>query len=120
MSVPWPSVWRCWGSSTRTRLSSLNNMGSLLQAMGDHAAARPYYERALAIRLEVLGEQHPDTASSLNNMGYLLQAMGDHAAARPYYERALAIFEAALGPEHPNTRIVRDNLARLLAQLQAD
>ena len=70
---------------------------------GDHAAARPYYERALAIRLEVLGEQHPDTASSLNNMGYLLQAMGDHAAARPYYERALAIRLEVLGEQHPDT-----------------
>jgi hypothetical protein len=29
--------------------------------------ARPYYEQALAIRREVLGERHPDTAQSLNN-----------------------------------------------------
>ena len=29
---------------------SLNNLGSLLQAQGDYAGARPYYEEALAIR----------------------------------------------------------------------
>ncbi|MDH4136601.1 MAG: tetratricopeptide repeat protein, partial [Anaerolineae bacterium] len=33
---------------------SLNNLGFLLQAMGDLAGARPYYERALAIREKVL------------------------------------------------------------------
>ena len=29
---------------------SLNNLGSLLQAMGDLAGARPYYERALVLQ----------------------------------------------------------------------
>ena len=82
---------------------SLNNMGFLLQAMGDYAAARPYYEHALDIRRKVLGEEHPDTAHSLNNMGSLLQAMGDYAAARPYYERALDIRRKVLGEQHPDT-----------------
>ena len=34
---------------------------------GDYAAAHPLYERALAIREQVLGPDHPDTAASLNN-----------------------------------------------------
>jgi len=41
----------------------------LLQAMGDLAGARPYYEQALAINREVLGEKHPNTALSLNTWG---------------------------------------------------
>ncbi len=53
--------------------TSLNNMGALLQAMGELAEARPYYARALAIREKVLGAEHPATATSLNNMGALLQ-----------------------------------------------
>jgi tetratricopeptide (TPR) repeat protein len=91
-------------------------MGALLDSMGDLAGARPYYARALAIREQVLGAEHPDTARSLNNMGFLLRAMGDLAGARPYYERALAIFTARLGPDHPHTRIVRGNLDALDAQ----
>jgi tetratricopeptide (TPR) repeat protein len=69
----------------------------------DLAAARPLYERALAICERVLGPGHPHTAGSLNNLASLLQAQGDLAAARPLYERALAICERALGPEHPHT-----------------
>ena len=82
--------------------------------MGDYAAARPYYEQALAISREVLGEKHPDTATSLNNLGYLLQAMGDYAAARPYYEQALAIRREVLGEEHPDTAQSLNNLGYLL------
>ena len=52
--------------------TSLNNLGMLLQAMGDYAGARPYLERSLAISEQVLGAQHPDTATSLNNLGMLL------------------------------------------------
>jgi hypothetical protein len=39
--------------------------------MGDLAGARPYYERALAIREKALGPDHPDTAQSLNNLAVL-------------------------------------------------
>src|SRR5205085_593378 len=81
--------------------TSLNNLGLLLQAMGDLAAARPYLEGALAICRTALGEDHPDTATSLNNLGYLSKAMGDLAAARRYYEQALEIRRRALGEDHP-------------------
>ena len=80
-----------------------NELGYHLRAIGDYEGARPYYERALAIREKALGPDHPDTALSLNNLGYLLQAMGNLAEARPYFERALAIREKALGPDHPDT-----------------
>jgi tetratricopeptide (TPR) repeat protein len=100
MNAPWPS-----GKSARPRPPeygpSLNNLGDLLQAMGDLAGARPYYERALAIHEKALGPDHPIRPQSLNNLGYCCNAMGDLAGARPYYERALAIREKALGPDHP-------------------
>ena len=81
----------------------LSNLGALLDAQGDLAGARPYYERALAVCERVLGPAHPDTANSINNLGYLLRAQGDLAGARPYYERALAVCERVLGPAHPDT-----------------
>ncbi|NJK81964.1 MAG: tetratricopeptide repeat protein, partial [Chloroflexaceae bacterium] len=50
--------------------------GALLEAQGDYAAARPLSERALAIKEQVLGPTHPDTALSLNNLAGLLRAQG--------------------------------------------
>ena len=81
-----------------------------------YAQARPLCERALAIREQVLGPEHPDTATSLNNLAFLLKDQGDRAAARPLHERALAIREKALGPEHPDTATSLNNLARLLQE----
>ena len=93
--------------------TSLNNLASLLQEQGDLAAARPLFERALAICEKALGPEHPDTAMSLNNLAMLLNDHGDLAAARLLLERALAIYEKALGPEHPNTAIIQRYLANL-------
>ena len=96
------------------RATLWNNMGYFLESVADFNGARPYYEQALAIRMEVLGEKHPDTASSLNNLGYLLQAMGDYGCARPYYEQALAINREVLGEKHPDTALSLNNLGYLL------
>lgn len=90
------------------------NLGYLLRTQGELAGARPYYERALAMREQVLGPQHLLTALSLNNLGYLLQEQGDLAGARPYYERALAICEQVLGSQHLLTASSLNNLGGLL------
>jgi Tfp pilus assembly protein PilF len=61
--------------------TSLNNLGYLLQAMGDLAAARPYYERALAITEQVLGPDHPHTHIVRDNLATLAAAShGDDPA----------------------------------------
>ena len=86
----------------------------MLDSQGDYAAARPYYEQALAIYNKVLGDNHPFTAGVLDNLGSLLQSQGDYAAARPYYEQALAIYKKVLGDNHPSTAMSLNNLGHLL------
>ena len=117
-SARWRSARRCSAPSipTRRRASTTSPPAA---GPGRLAAARPLFERALAIREKALGPEHPDTATSLNNLAMLLQAQGDYAAARPLFERALAIREKALGPEHPDTATSLNNLAILL-QAQGD
>jgi CHAT domain-containing protein/Tfp pilus assembly protein PilF len=102
------------GSEHPATAASLNNLGALLRAQGEYAAARPYLEQALDIRQKVLGPAHPDTANSLNDLGLLLQAQGEYAAARPYLEQALDIRQKVLGPEHPHTALSLNNLGALL------
>ena len=85
--------------------ASLNNLGALLEAQGDYAAARSYLEQTLTIRKKVLGEQHPATATSLNNLGLLLHTQGDYAAVRPYIEQALAIQRRSLDRAAAGSRL---------------
>jgi tetratricopeptide (TPR) repeat protein len=83
-------------------------------ALGAYVLARPLYERALKLREEVLGPEHPATGISLNNFADLLASQGDLAAAQPLYQRALEINEKILGSEHPDTATSLNNLAVLL------
>jgi tetratricopeptide (TPR) repeat protein len=88
-----------------------NLLANCLKDMfGDYAAARPLYERALAIREQVLGPKHRFTMVSMDNLAKLLHAQGDYAGARSLHERALAIREQVLGPQHS---AVADSLGSL-------
>ncbi len=93
----------------------LNGLAAYRQyALGAFAQARPFYERALALREKRLGPDHPDTAETLNNFALSLREEGNPEAARALLERALAINEQALGPEHAATATSVNNLALLL------
>ena len=91
-----------------------NMLGYYLKIVGNYAAARPYFERALEINEMVMGATHFATATSLNNMGALLQDIGKLEAARPYFERALDIRKAVLGVTHPLTATSLNNMGLLL------
>jgi tetratricopeptide (TPR) repeat protein len=92
-----------------------NALGRAEEMLTNYRAALPLLERALTIREQALGPEHPATATSLNNLAALYHAQGDYGAARGLYERALAIFERALGPQHPDTAQSLNNLANLLS-----
>jgi hypothetical protein len=48
-------------------------LGFLLESMGNSEAARPYYERALAIFTARLGPDHPNTHTVGDNLAALLE-----------------------------------------------
>ncbi|MDR4468946.1 MAG: tetratricopeptide repeat protein [Nitrospira sp.] len=90
-----------------------NSLGYFLAAAALYAEAAPLSQRALAIREQALGPEHPDVAASCNNLATLYDAQGAYAKAEPLYKRALAIWEQALGPEHPLVATSCNNLAML-------
>jgi tetratricopeptide (TPR) repeat protein len=93
---------------------AVNNLGSVLQALGDLAGAKACYERALRIDEAAFGPDHPNVARDVNNLGGVLQALGDLAGARECFQRALRIDEAAFGPDHPNVARDVNNLGSVL------
>jgi tetratricopeptide (TPR) repeat protein len=102
-----------WKLSFEEAARLLNEAGYYLQDHAQYAEVEPLYKRALAIREEVLGEKHPDTAQSLNNLGLLYKIQGKYAEAELLYERALAIYEEVLGEKHHDTALSLNNLAGL-------
>ncbi|MBO9313908.1 MAG: tetratricopeptide repeat protein, partial [Chloroflexus sp.] len=48
--------------------TSLNNLALLLSEQGEYAAARPLYERALAICERTLGPDHPQTRQARDRL----------------------------------------------------
>ncbi len=85
--------------------------------MGDLAGARPYYEQALAISREALGEMHPATANTRINLIVLLMQSGENEAA---LAELLIIVEIAQQGELPESHPYVQFLAMLETQGEQD
>ncbi len=84
----------------------LNNLGYVYWQLGDNRKATEYYEKALAIDINVFGDNHSNVAIRYNNLGEAYRALGDAYKATEYFEKALAIF----GDNHPNVARGYNNL----------
>ena len=97
--------------------TSLNNLAILAWEQGAAAQAVPLAQRALAIREQVLGLDHPLVGASLNTLARLYQDQRREEEALALAQRALRVLQPALGPEHPDvvkTRILQTELLRAL------
>ena len=101
------------GDAHTETLTSVGNLGLLLQAQGKLDEARPLCEEALAGRRAALGDTHPGTLTSIGNLGSLLQAQGKLDEAEPLLREALAGCRATMGDTHPRTRAVQTQLLQL-------
>ena len=84
--------------------------GSYLYARGLYAQAEPLFLRALTLREQLLGSEHPDTASTLQALADLYYRQGKYEQVEPLLKRVLAIRQQVLGPEHP---AIADTLSAL-------
>lgn len=89
----------------------INNLALLYVNQGRYTEAESLCRRALLIREQQLGPEHPSIATSLNNLAELYRAQeGKDAEAEPLHRRAIAI-EEQLRANHPNTTTSLVNLA---------
>jgi tetratricopeptide (TPR) repeat protein len=76
--------------------------------------AQALLAKVLAVRLKVLGEEHPETARLYNTVASLLKAQGRDQEAEEALLKALAICQKTLGEEHPHTATCYNNVATAL------
>ncbi|HEU5180960.1 MAG TPA: CHAT domain-containing tetratricopeptide repeat protein [Candidatus Polarisedimenticolia bacterium] len=97
---------------------SLSNYANCLGPGGnDFRAAKPYYERAVAIAEKVLEPMDPSLGRRLSNLAAVDSELGEYGAARPLFERALTILEKNLGPKHHDVGVAHFNLGALVELL---
>ena len=99
------------GSSRAATLTY--NLGLLIKSQGNCAEARPYLDKGLALREQILGPDHPDVAIALLGAAECVRRLGDPAAAEPMLVRAMAIQDKGLPPDHIDRAYVLDALADL-------
>ena len=95
-------------------LVAMIKLAFAMKAHGDLPGARSLHERVLAVSLQVLGEEHPNTLIAMDNLASTMMAQGDLADARELRERVLAVRWRALGESDPATLVAMNRLALTL------
>jgi tetratricopeptide (TPR) repeat protein len=98
----------------------LNCVGYYLWQRGEYEQVESLHHCALAIREQVLGPEHTDTAISLAHLAFFYKSQGKYEQAEPLCQRALAIRERVLDPDHPYTATSLNNLALLFNNQDKD
>lgn len=90
-----------------------NEAASYLLEFARYDAAKFLLQNALAIRENISGADHPDTAHTLNGLGDTYRAKADYVLAEQFYERALKIQKKVKGLENLDVAQILNNLGSL-------
>jgi len=102
-----------WGLTLIEAPHLLNEAAIFLEDHAQYQEAEPLYYRALDIREQVLGPNHPELANSLNNLGQFYNEQARYTEAEPHLQRALKLLEQGLEPNHPHIAYPLNNLGIL-------
>jgi len=89
---------------------ALASLGTAHHSKGEFEAADGYFRRALTIRRETLGSDHPAASGSLHDLGNTAYARGRYDEAAQYLGEALAIRARVLGDQHPRVADTENSL----------
>jgi len=95
-------------------LTTLVNLGEILENLGDYRESRRLMEKAIPRLEKVLGSEHPTTALALTIQAKALYETGSEPEAIQKFYRALEIFEKVYGELHPQTVSQLNNLGQVL------
>ncbi|MBL9141131.1 MAG: serine/threonine protein kinase, partial [Phycisphaerae bacterium] len=103
------------GADHPDTLSSVNDLGVLLEASGEGKEAEDFLARAVEGRTRVLGAGAPDTLVSMGNLGNRHRAAGRYAEAEPLLVAAFEGNRRALGDDSRTTLVSANTLGYLYA-----
>jgi serine/threonine-protein kinase len=95
----------------------LDALGVLFLNLGRRSEAQEMIERALRIRRQLFGDDHPAVAVSLQHLGRVQRTNGRYPEAERLYGEALAVLRGTTGAEDPVYADVLSDLAFLLPYL---
>ena len=78
--------------TTNKRKIQKSQEASVYDSQGKYDEALEYYNKALTIYLNKLGEDHPDVAMTYMNLGKLCEKLEQYQTALEYYEKAKPIY----------------------------
>ena len=81
--------------------------------VGNRARAARLHRRALALRRDTLGAEHPNTRASLEALAGVRIEQEQYATAEAHLKTNLAVLRAQHGPAHDDTRDARRQLVAL-------
>jgi tetratricopeptide (TPR) repeat protein len=88
-------------------------IGNAYMDLGIYPEAQKQLQRAMDLRLRLLGENHPDTIDAIDDLAWLYRNEGKYAQAEPLASKVLESRRRLLGEEHPDTIVSMSKLAVL-------
>lgn len=104
-------------SAARELGQNLYDLGNLQRELGRLDAAQLSLQRSLDIRLDLLGDQHPDVAHTLVGLGNVRWQRGEYIGAKELCKRALTILDKPAHADDPRLAAALNNLGSTLVEL---
>ncbi len=101
-------------------VGALSSLASFLERAGRPAEAAGWSERALALNVRLVGEQHPVSAMLHEQLLRNLRARGLLRAALPHARAVQRFAQASVGPDHADTQEALAQLKELTAACVAE
>jgi len=106
-----PKIATSFSDKPAVEASIRHTLGGTYYYIGEPALAITQFERALQLRQQILGPDHPDTLSTEDDLGMAYQSAGRVSEALPILEANVKRRRSQSHPVQPDTAVAINNLA---------